>query len=68
MACALHSLCHTALELQRSACDAAGKDFALLVEEFLEEFGIFVVDILDAATFETAIFFFFFVSTERGVR
>ena len=39
----------------------AGKNFALLVEELLEELGILVVDILDAATFETAVFFLFCV-------
>ena len=52
----LYSLCHAALELQRGAGEAAGKDFALLVEKLLEEFGIFVVDIFDAAAFETAVF------------
>ena len=57
MAGAFNGLSHAALELQRSACDSTGKDFALFVEEFLQEFRILVVDILDAATFETAVFF-----------
>ena len=61
MAGALNSLCHATLEFQRSAGDAAGKDFALFVEELLEEFGILVVDVLDAATLETAVFFLFYV-------
>ena len=52
-----NGLSHATLEFQRSAGDAAGKDFALLVEEFLEKFGILVIDILDTATFETAIIF-----------
>ncbi len=64
----LHGLGHTALEFQRSTGDAAGKNLALLIEELLEEFGILVVDVLDTAAFETAVFFFFFVSTVRGVR
>jgi len=58
VACTLDSLSYTTLELERSSGDAAGQNFALLVEEFFEEFGILVVDIFDAATFETAIFLF----------
>ena len=53
----LYGLGYSTLEFERSAGDAAGKDFALLVEEFLEEFGIFVVHEVDAETFETAVFF-----------
>ncbi len=52
---AFHGLGHAALVLQRSAGDAARQNLALLVEEFLEEFGIFVVNVLDAALLETAI-------------
>ena len=48
MACALNSLGNAALELQRCAGDSTGKDFALFVEELLEEFGILIVDVLDA--------------------
>ncbi len=66
MAGALNGLSHTTLELQRSTCDAAGKDFALLVKEFLKEFGILVIDILDATSFETAIFFLFYVNRQRS--
>ncbi len=58
MAGALHGLSHTTLELQRSTCDAAGKDFALLVKEFLKEFGILVIDILDATSLKRQYFFF----------
>ena len=61
MACTFNGLCHTTLEFQRGAGDATGKDLALLVEEFLEEFGILVVDIFDAAAFETAVFFLLYV-------
>ncbi len=57
MAGTFHGLGHTALELQRCPCDAAGKNLALLVEELLEELGILVIDIFDTAAFETAIFF-----------
>ena len=51
----LHCLCYAALVLERSACDAAWENLALLVEELLEELRIFVVDVLDAALLETAI-------------
>ena len=61
MTCTLNGLSHTALEFQRSAGDATGEDFALLVEEFLEEFGILIVDEVDAETFETAVFFLLYV-------
>ncbi len=42
-----------------------GEDFALLVEEFLEEFGVLVVNEVDAETLETAVFFLF-TSTDMG--
>ena len=58
MACAFYGLSHAALELERSSGDAAGQKLALLVEKLLEEFGILVVNILDTASFETAIFLF----------
>lgn len=57
--CTFHGLSHTALELERSTGDATGQDFALLVKEFFEEFGILVINVLDTASFETAIFFSF---------
>ena len=52
-----NGLSHATLEFERGASDAAGKDFALFVEELLQEFGILVVDIFDTASLETAIFF-----------
>ena len=64
---ALHGLSYATLEFQRGSGYAAGKNLALLVEELLEEFGIFIVDILDTAAFETAVFFLF-TSTDMGVR
>ena len=67
MASTLNSLCHSALEFQRGARDAAGKNLALFVEEFLEELRIFVVDIFDTAAFETAVFFLLGVD-RKGVR
>lgn len=66
MACTLYSLSHTALEFQRSACDATGKDLALLIQELLEEFGILVVDILDTASLEATIFFLFNIYRQGG--
>ena len=53
----LYSLSYATLEFQRSTGDAAGKQFTLLVEELLEEFGVFVIDVFDTAAFETAVFF-----------
>ena len=67
MAGTLYGLSHATLEFQRGASDAAGENLALLVEELLEEFGIFVVDVFDSAAFETAVFFFL-TSTDIGVR
>ena len=55
----LNGLSHATLEFQRSSGDAAGKNFALLVEEFLEEFRIFIINVFDSAAFETAVFFLF---------
>ncbi len=60
----LNGLGHAALELQRSTGDAAGQDFALLVEELLQEFGILVVDALRLKRQ----YFFLRVSTDMGVR
>lgn len=57
VASAFNGLSHAALEFQRSSGDTTGQDFALLVEEFLEEFGVFVVYVFDACTFEAAVFF-----------
>ena len=55
LAGALHGLSHAALILQRSTGDATGQNLTLLVQELLQELGIFVVDILDTALLETAI-------------
>ncbi len=57
MTCTLHSLGYATLELEGSTGDTAGKDLTLLVEELLEEFGVFVIDVFDTAAFETAVFF-----------
>ena len=59
---ALHSLGHFLLILQGGAGQTARQDLALLVHEFLQEFGVFIVDVLDTAFFETAIFFLFDVN------
>ena len=63
---AFNGLGHATLELQRGTGDTAGKDLSLLVEEFLEEFGILVVDVLDAGAFETAVFFLLDVDRQGG--
>ena len=55
MACFLNGLSNFALELQGSTGDTTGQNFALLVEELLEELRIFVIDVLDAGFFETAV-------------
>ena len=55
--CSLHSLSYTTLELQRSTGNTTRKDFTLLIQEFLQEFRVFVVDVLNTALFETAVFF-----------
>ena len=59
VACTFHCLSDAALVFEGSAGDATGQDFALFVEELFEEFGIFVVNILDSALFEAAVFFLF---------
>ena len=66
LACTLNSLSHAALILQRRAGDAAGQDFALLVQELLKELGVLVVDVLDAALLETAVFLPLRVNRRRG--
>ena len=60
-----HSLRNTTLELQRSTGNTARKDFSLLIQEFLQEFRILIVDILDTALLETAVLL---TSTEGGVK
>ena len=61
MAGAFNGLSHTTLELERSSGDATGQDFTLFVEELFKELGILVIDVLDTAAFETAVFFLFHV-------
>jgi len=62
----LYGLSHTTLELEGSACDAAGQDLALLVKELLEELRILIVDILDAGTLEAAVFLLLGIYGERS--
>lgn len=66
VACTLDSLSYTTLELKRSSGDAAGQNFALLVEEFFEEFRVFVINEVDAEAFEAAIFFLLDVYRHGG--
>ena len=67
MTSSFNSLSDTTLEFQRSTSDTTRKNLTLFVQEFLQEFRIFVIDILDAILFKTAIFFFL-TSTEGGVK
>ena len=67
MTSSFNSLSDTTLEFQRSTSDTTRKNLTLFVQEFLQEFRIFVIDILDTVLFETAIFFFL-TSTEGGVK
>ena len=57
MTSSFNSLSDTTLEFQRSTSDTTRKDLTLLVQEFLQEFRILIIDILDTVLFETAIFF-----------
>ena len=61
-----HSLGHFLLIFQRSTGETTGQNLALLVHEFLQEFGVLVVDVLDAALFETTIFFLLDVNRNGG--
>ena len=55
MAGTLYSTSYTALEFERSPCDATWQNASLLIEKFLKEFGVFIVDVLDATFLKTAI-------------
>lgn len=46
-----------ALIFQAGACKAAREDLALLIDELQEEVCVFVINVLDACLFETAVFF-----------
>lgn len=45
---------HFFLVLLRGTGEAAGQDFPLFVQEFFEEFGVFVVDVFNTGFFEAA--------------
>ena len=57
---------HFALVFLRGAGDAAGEYFALLVQEFFQELGVFVVDVLDAVFLETAVLLLLNLYRGRG--
>ena len=67
MARTFHGLCDLLLELLRSARQTAGKDLALLVEEFLQELSVLIVHVFDAELLEAAVFLFL-TSTDTGFR
>ena len=50
MAGTLNCLSNSSLELERCSGDTTGQYLTLLVEEFLQELGILVIDIFDTAT------------------
>ena len=56
MTCTLYGLSHAALVFEGSSRDAARQDLALLVEEFLEELGVLVIDVFDSALLKAAVF------------
>ena len=58
MTSSFNSLSDTTLEFQRSTSDTTRKNLTLFVQEFLQEFRILIIDILDTVLFETAIFLF----------
>ena len=66
MAGALDGLGHFLLILVGSTGDAAGQDFALLVDELQQEVCILIIDILDAEFLETAIFLALCYNSNRG--
>jgi hypothetical protein len=59
---AFDGLTHFALELEAGAGQPPGQDFTLLVEQFEQKVGVFVVDVLDPGLLEAAIFFAVFVA------
>jgi len=59
MACAFNRLRHFALKFQRGTGNASRQDFSLLVQEFLQELRVFIVDKFYAAFLEAAVFFLF---------
>jgi hypothetical protein len=52
---ALHRYGEAALILEARACDATWQNLALVVQEFAEEIGVFVIDVLDPVALEAAI-------------
>jgi hypothetical protein len=56
---AFHSGGYAALVFEAITGDAAGQQFALLIDELEQEFGIFVIDVFDTEFAETAVFFVF---------
>ena len=65
MACLLDGLSHFALVLQRSAREAAGEDFALLVAKHQQKVRILVVDVLDALHLEAAVLLLLSIDVDR---
>ena len=59
MARAFNGSCYFFLEFLRSSCQTAGEYLALFVYELEKEIRVFVVDVLYAQTFETAVFLLF---------
>lgn len=57
MSCAFDCGGETPLVFEAGACDATGKDFALLVNEANQEIRVFVVDVTNTRFFEATILF-----------
>lgn len=56
MAGTLNRLRYFPLEFKGSTGEAAGKHFALVIDELQQEVGVFVIDVSDAVFLETTIF------------
>jgi len=54
--CTLDGHCEAALILEACACDATWQNLALVVQEFPQEIGVFVVNVLDPVALEAAVF------------
>lgn len=66
MARTLYGLGHFALVLHRSAGDASGQNFALLVHQFQQKVRVLVVDVLNAVLAKPAVLRLLGINLNRG--
>ena len=55
--CTFDGHSEAALILEARSCDATWQNFTLVVQEFAQDIGVFVVNVLDPVALEAAIFF-----------